>query len=152
MTKLECNLYVRGVPARGTLVEVQPLQVIDLFGARAWPAQYLEVGAAVCFAKMRDAAAADGVHLWIRSAYRSHSQQQLFYRQWEQGKRRLRPATPGWSLHESGKAVDIQRSHDDPDGGGPQRGRTDEWLEQNARRFSFYRTVPAELWHWEHKE
>jgi LAS superfamily LD-carboxypeptidase LdcB len=134
---VEHTIYVFGVPSRAQLVEIQP-------------GQYLARDAAMAFAKMHHAAAADGIVLKIRSGWRSHEHQARLRGEWERGERKLRPMRPGWSLHESGKAADILRSHDDPDAGGPLVGPTDKWLKTNARRFGFCRTVPAELWHWEY--
>lgn len=139
--------YVRGVPAKQYLVQVQP-EGARWLGAKH-PPQYLEKYTAHHWILMKRAAKDDGIDLVIYSAYRSHEHQQRLFDQWQDGKRHLRPSKPGWSRHESGRAVDILRSHDDPDGGGPEVGPTDKWLEKNARDYGFYRTVPAELWHWE---
>jgi LAS superfamily LD-carboxypeptidase LdcB len=149
--ELECDLWIRGVPARAKLVEIQPCKVIPLFSQRAWPAQYLERDAATDFVAMREAAEKDGVELLVYSAFRTMAEQGRLFREWQAGKRKLRPATPGKSTHQSGKSVDIQRSHDDPDGGGPLRGKTDLWLEANAARFNFHNDVKGEPWHWTHK-
>ena len=155
--------YERGVASSRELLEAQPARFIGPLG-RVWAAQYLERKTAVAFAKMRRAASRAGIELWIYSGWRSHQEQERLYREWErwhkwamggrsgpepQPARRLRPASPGWSLHESGMAADLLRSHDDPDGGGPMLGITDTWLAEHAREFGFARTVAAELWHWQ---
>jgi len=49
-------------------------------------------------------------------------------------------ARPGYSNHQSGDAIDLNRAHD--------KGKTDAWLKANAAKFGFYRDVPSELWHW----
>lgn len=130
--------YVAGVPTRKDLSEIRP-------------GHWLDRDAAHAFDRMSAAARENGIDLVIVSAWRSMPHQQRLYAEWEQGRRKLRPARPGWSLHQSGMAVDILRSHDDPDQGGPAVGTTDKWLEEHAREHGFYRTVPAELWHWEYK-
>ena len=130
--------YVSGVPELRNLSEVRP-------------GRWLDRDAAHAFERMAKAALVDGVELTIVSAWRSMDEQRRLYTQWERGERKLRPARPGWSLHQSGMAVDILRSHDDPDGGGPLVGPTDKWLETHAAEHGWYRTVPAELWHYEYK-
>jgi D-alanyl-D-alanine carboxypeptidase len=149
LPSVEKDTYVRGVPSRAYLVEIQP-EGNKLLGSKH-PPQYLDKYAAHAWMLMCRAARGDGLELAAYSAYRSHSHQQRLFKQWEEGTRKLRPATPGWSRHESGRAVDILRSHDDPDGRGPLIGPTDEWLRLNARKFGFYRTVPSELWHYEYR-
>lgn len=130
--------YVAGVPTRKNLSEVRP-------------DKWLDREAAFAFSRMAQAALKVGIDLVLVSAWRSMPHQQRLYAEWEQGKRKFRPARPGWSLHQSGMAVDILRSHDDPDGGGPLVGATDKWLEEHAAEFGFYRTVPGEPWHYEYK-
>jgi LAS superfamily LD-carboxypeptidase LdcB len=140
--------YESGVPSLSSLVQIQAEVKNSLL--RKHPAQYLERDAAMAWCRMFRAAAAEGVTLWAYSAWRSHEHQQRIYDEWKAGKRKLRPNNPGWSKHENGRAVDILRSHDDPDAGGPKVGPTDKWLKANAKLFGFFRTVPAELWHWEY--
>ena len=91
----------------------------------------------------------EGLELKINSAFRAMDQQERLLKEWEEGKRKIRPARPGFSKHQLGTALDINRSHDDPDGDGPLLGKTDVWLRQNAAKFGFYATVPGEPWHWE---
>jgi LAS superfamily LD-carboxypeptidase LdcB len=129
--------YVAGVPRKFEATEVAP-------------GQYLAVDAAEAWAELVAAAARDGITLRINSGWRSHDHQTRLYQQWADGRRRHRPARPGYSAHQSGVAADIQRSHDDPDGGGPERGATDLWLEAHAHEYGWRRTVPGEPWHWEY--
>lgn len=133
--------YVSGVPSQ---IEIEP---IDSGGN-----VYLEHKAAVAFRAMREAANAVGIVLRANSGWRSFEHQQRLYRQWEEGRRKLRPCKPGWSKHHSGRAVDINRSHDDPDGDGPLIGATDAWLLACAANFHFYKTVRGEPWHYEYIE
>ena len=98
----------------------------------------VEVNTAEGFIAMRDAAAADGVLLWIYSGFRSHDRQKLLYEAWREGWGN-KAARPGHSNHQSGRALDLYL--------GP---GAFAWLEANARRFGFKRTVKGEPWHWEY--
>lgn len=97
----------------------------------------VEVRTARAFLAMAAAAAEDGVELWIRSGFRSQDEQRMFYQAYREGWGN-RAARPGHSNHQSGKALDLYLG----DG-------TFAWLEANARRFGFRRTVAGEPWHWE---
>lgn len=116
--------YKRGRPRR--------IQVVTL----GWTD--VEVTTARAFLTMATAAAEDGVELWIRSGFRSHDEQRMFYQAWREGWGN-RAARPGHSNHQSGRALDLYL--------GP---GTFAWLEANARRFGFKRTVTGEPWHWEY--
>lgn len=111
---------------------------------------YLEKNAARAFRAMREAAAAEGITLIVNSAFRDskrqtelHEMYQMKLRQWQAngGAKPAPAARPGWSNHQSGLAVDVNRAHDN--------GRTDAWLDANADRFGFRRTVASEPWHFE---
>jgi LAS superfamily LD-carboxypeptidase LdcB len=99
----------------------------------------VEVNTADGFIAMRDAAAADGVLLWIYSGFRSHERQKMLYDAWREGWGN-KAARPGHSNHQSGRALDIYLG--DPG--------IYEWLEKNAKKFGFKRTVRGEPWHWEY--
>jgi D-alanyl-D-alanine carboxypeptidase len=77
--------------------------------------------------------------LAIRSGFRSHEKQKELYREYRRGWGNL-AARPGYSNHQSGRAVDIYI--DDYN--------VYEWLLQNARNYGFKRTVKREAWHWEY--
>jgi len=113
----------RGRPVRIELVNV----------GRAW----LEKRAAKRFLAMRDAAAADGIELGIRSGFRTFEQQRWLYRLWREGWG-SKAARPGHSNHQLGRAADIYLDQG-----------VFAWLRVNARRFGFRRTVASEPWHWE---
>jgi hypothetical protein len=98
----------------------------------------IEVRTARAFIAMRDAAAADGVQLWVNSGYRSQEHQQWLYTAWRAGFGN-RAARPGYSNHQSGRALDLDLD----------RPGALDWLSANARRFGFKRTVKSEPWHWE---
>jgi LAS superfamily LD-carboxypeptidase LdcB len=101
----------------------------------------VEVKTARAFEAMRAAAALDGVELMIRSGFRSHEDQTMFYEAWRAGWGN-RAARPGYSNHQSGSALDITLWHTG----------AFAWLEANARRFGFKRTVKNEPWHWEYSK
>jgi LAS superfamily LD-carboxypeptidase LdcB len=115
--------------------------------------QWLRSGAADDFRRMQRAALLDCITLRPNSGFRSYKHQKRLRDEWQEkvdaGFRAPRPAWPGTSVHNRGEAVDINRSHDDPDGRGPKEGATDKWLRKNARRFNFVRTIQREPWHFE---
>ncbi len=98
----------------------------------------VEVSTARAFLAMATAAAQDGIDLWIRSGFRSHDEQRMFYQAWREGWGN-RAARPGHSNHQSGRALDLYLGEPG----------VFAWLEANARRFGFKRTVRGEPWHWE---
>lgn len=101
-------------------------------------AKPVEVHTAAAFTRMRDAAQRDRVRLRIASGFRTMAHQEALYRAYRRGRGNL-AAVPGRSNHQSGHALDLNTSTP-----GVLR-----WLERNARRFGFRRTVPTEPWHWE---
>ncbi len=109
----------------------------------------LRADARDAFLRMADDAwEMDKIVLRCNSGYRSYESQGEFWKAWLEGRLRYRPTRPGYSEHNLGVACDINRSHDDPDGDGPLRSKTDAWLDEHAARYGFRRTVPAEPWHW----
>ena len=98
----------------------------------------VEVRTARAFVAMRDAAAAAGIELRIVSGFRSREHQQWLYAAWRAGMGN-RAARPGYSNHQSGRALDLDLD----------RPGAFTWLDANARRFGFKRTVKSEPWHWE---
>jgi len=98
----------------------------------------VEVHTASAYSRMRDAASRDHIRLRIVSGFRTMAHQQALYRAYRRGRGNL-AAVPGQSNHQSGHALDLNTSSP-----GVLR-----WLERNARRFGFRRTVPTEPWHWE---
>lgn len=118
----------------------------------------LEASAAAAFLLMRDAAASDGIMLKVNSSFRTMGEQSrlrvrhdLEMREWMAGKRAKQPALvarPGYSTHQSGLSVDINRAHDDKTNNGIADGVTDKWLQANAARFGFVNDVRSEPWHY----
>lgn len=109
------------------------IKLVDIGGVE------LEASTARAFREMAAAARKRGIHLGIRSGFRSHEKQKQLYREYRRGWGNL-AARPGYSNHQSGRAVDIYI--DDY--------AVYEWLKQNASRFGFKRTVKREAWHWEY--
>jgi hypothetical protein len=109
------------------------IEVVKVSGAK------VEVNTANAFVAMRTAAAEAGIDLWIESGFRTRKEQAALYRKYRKG-RGNKAARPGRSNHQSGRALDIAVSSP---------GAL-EWMEQNASRFGFKRTVRSEPWHWEY--
>ena len=90
---------------------------------------------------MAQAAEADGVELRVVSGFRTMSEQEYLYGCYVNcncNNCNL-AATPGYSNHQSGHALDLNTS----------ASGVLTWLNANAASFGFERTVPSENWHWE---
>jgi peptidoglycan hydrolase-like protein with peptidoglycan-binding domain len=100
----------------------------------------VETKTAAAYERMAEAARRDGVDLRIVSGFRTNQRQTELYDDFLDGVGN--PANPpGYSNHQNGIALDLNTS--DP---GVYR-----WLQRNAGRFGFLRTVPREDWHWEYR-
>ncbi len=88
------------------------------------------------FLKMQKAAHAAGVGLTINSGFRTMDEQKYFYNCYQTKKcnNGNLAAKPGYSNHQSGRALDLS---------------TSTWLANNAGKFGFKRTVAGEPWHYE---
>src|ERR1700733_2313582 len=109
------------------------LNIVEVGGAEA------EVTTARAFRAMAKAARKAGVDLTIRSGYRSYAKQAELYKEYRKGRGNL-AAPPGFSNHESGRALDIYITDH----------RAYDWLREHASTYGFRRTVPGEAWHWEY--
>jgi len=98
----------------------------------------VETQTARAFARMRTAAERDGIRLLVWSGFRSFEHQAELYAQWRAKEGNL-AAKPGWSNHQSGRALDLVLQVDG----------AFEWLQKHARSYGFKRTVHGEPWHWE---
>jgi LAS superfamily LD-carboxypeptidase LdcB len=98
-----------------------------------------ELHTAVAFRAMAHAAEKAGLDLRIRSGFRSYEKQKALYKKYVRGHGNL-AARPGYSNHESGRALDIYITD----------YRVLEWLQKHASEYGFHRTVPGEAWHWEY--
>lgn len=129
-----------------------PLNVVKVDGF------WMGAKTAINWIRMNEAAAKDGVMLGLNSAWRSMKKQQRLWQARqdpEVRKRKGGAARPGHSLHQSGDALDIKTGMG---AGDPMKKpreqwtKTFRWLEENAPRFGFKRTVRREPWHWERVE
>lgn len=98
----------------------------------------VEVNTASAYARMRDAAARDGVSLTIVSGFRTMQKQRELYAAYKAHRGNL-AAPPGYSNHQSGHALDLNAK----------APGVYAWLTRNGAKFGFRRTVPSEIWHWE---
>lgn len=147
---IEAITYIKGRPLSQILYLVQA-------GRKNL---YLAKSAAEDYNRMRLVAASEGVFLHLNSAFRENAHQEILhekytkaYAEWEYGLKSNPPtktadekptpvARPGYSNHQSGTAIDLQRA-DKPE--------VDAWMASNSEKFCFYRTVPREPWHFDHK-
>jgi LAS superfamily LD-carboxypeptidase LdcB len=113
--------------------EKTELKIVECGGAD------VEVHTAKAFRLMAKAARKAGIELGIRSGYRSFKKQAALYKQYRKGNGNL-AAPPGYSNHESGRALDLFVTDH----------RVYEWLKGHAATYGFHRTVPGEAWHWEY--
>lgn len=124
-------------------------------------AQWLAPRAARAWARMRDAAIADGVELQIVSAFRSVEYQLgIVRRKRERGQsidEILRvSAAPGFSEHHSGRALDITTPGFAALEEEFERSAAFAWLRRRAKAFRFHLSYPRrnvhgiayEPWHW----
>jgi hypothetical protein len=114
----------------------EPITVVEIDG------KPVEVATANAYAQMQAAARADGISLRVVSGFRSQAEQQYLYSCYVNcacNNCNL-AARPGYSNHQSGYALDLNTA-------APGVLR---WLNRNAKRWGFVRTVPSEDWHWEY--
>lgn len=112
-----------------------PITVVTADGKPA------EVATANAYALMQADAAKAGVHLRVRSGFRSQEEQQYLYACYTSCSCNgcNLAAKPGYSNHQSGEALDLNT----------RAPGVYKWLAKNAGRFGFVRTVASEPWHWE---
>ncbi len=117
---------------------------------------YVDIAARDAFVKMAETADSDSIKLIVDSGYRSASYQaRIIIEHMKEGQKfadiTRYVAPPGYSDHETGRAVDIVPSD-------PSFARTDayRWLVENAGKFGFEENFPKdtaglspwEPWHW----
>ena len=144
--------YVNGKPVR---LELKPIA----------PGHLLAVDAADAFLRMRDAAIKDNIDLRVNTAFRDHDWQSRLWNKWiadvarwentpesQRSKRRpLKPARPGYSNHQQGLAVDINRAPGDNPETAAYDSPVDLWLRKHAIDYNYHNTIEIEPWHWEYK-
>lgn len=134
MNTIGAIIYVKGKPSKAVLGHDPRLNAT------------LQIPALEALQKMVNSALVDGVVIGVNSSYRSHDQQIYQYnRRMSGGKidpkkvKEFGPAAkPGYSLHQSGLAVDLSKNSWD-------------WLKANAEKFGWFATVASEPWHYEYK-
>lgn len=93
------------------------------------------------FNNMRNAAAKDGISLWVASGFRSYYTQQYLYNNYvaRDGKAAADrySARPGYSEHQTGLAIDVNGSSSYFDG-----SREAKWLEQHCADYGFIIRYP----------
>jgi hypothetical protein len=91
------------------------------------------------FLKWQKAAHAAGVNIGINSGFRTMDEQRYFYNCYQTGRcnNGNLAARPGYSNHQNGRAIDVSNSGS-------------SWMQNNAARFGFRRTVSGEPWHFEY--
>jgi LAS superfamily LD-carboxypeptidase LdcB len=99
----------------------------------------VELRTAKAFRVMSKAARKHGVDLRIRSGFRTFQKQATLYKQYRRGQGNL-AAPPGYSNHESGRALDLYVTDH----------KAFDWLQEHGATYGFHRTVPGEAWHWEY--
>ncbi|MBT3531906.1 MAG: M15 family metallopeptidase [Gammaproteobacteria bacterium] len=123
--------------------------------------QRLTPAAFAAWTEMKSSAAADGVELFLVSAFRSiQYQYELIERKIERDQKiediLKVNAAPGFSEHHSGRAIDIGTSACDPLVEEFEKTEAYQWLDKNAQRFDFSLSYPKsnsygidyEPWHW----
>lgn len=132
--RIDCTTHVTRGSRQGKAIRVPIVHVDGVPMARA---------TANAFWAMREAAAADGIDLRVRSGFRTREQQAFLYRCYRtcSCNHCTLAARPGYSRHESGSALDLVLA--DPE--------VHPWLERHANRFGFRATVRREPWHWEYR-
>ncbi len=128
----DCSLsqdtgYVSGSPTPITLVTVD--------------GEPVEIDTANAFLTMAQAASNDGVEIHISSGFRTMAQQQYYYNCYINCNCNScnEAATPGYSNHQSGHALDLNTY----------QGAVYNWLNAHGSTYGFKRTVASEKWHWE---
>lgn len=98
----------------------------------------LEVNTAAAYRRMQAAARRAGVSLRVVSGFRTMDQQRYLWNLYRSGRGAV-AARPGYSNHQSGRALDLNTSSPG----------VYNWLVRHAAAYGFHRTVPSEPWHWE---
>ncbi len=125
---------------------------------------HLEPAAANAWFKMREAAKAQNIDLFVVSAFRSVSRQaEIIQRKLERGLSLSQilsvSALLGYSEHHTGRAVDLGTAGSQPLEVEFERTRSFDWLTRHANDYGFYMSYPRnnssgydyEPWHWCYK-
>lgn len=139
------NGYIRGKESSIDLVDIGQGHRLEHWAARAYKA-------------MEIVAKKDGIIFQINSSFRTMDKQTQLYKEYllevakfQRCERRDKPspvARPGYSNHQSGYSIDINRAPGDNPATAVPDSPTDIWLCKNAVRYGFYNDVGTEPWHW----
>lgn len=158
--------HALGVPrdygrSRDLRIQREPLHLVSIGIDVHDRVQWLQPRAARALARMRDAAAHDGVALQIVSAFRSIEYQLgILARKLARGlaiEEILRvSAAPGYSEHHTGRCIDFTAPGFTPLEEEFEDSPAFAWLQRNAARFGFALSYPRgnrhgiayEPWHW----
>jgi LAS superfamily LD-carboxypeptidase LdcB len=101
--------------------------------------------AADAYERLQAAANKAGFRLVINSAYRSTADQHRMMKQ-----RRRWAAAAGYSMHQSGRAIDIagMRGRCRPKRKRVCKSALFAWLKENAPAYGWHNSAPKEPWHW----
>lgn len=98
------------------------------------------------FKEMFEAAKNDGMHIWVRSPYRSYQTQNILYESYasEDGydKADTYSARPGYSEHQTGLAVDVVA--DDNSLANFENTKEFTWIKNNAYKYGFIMRYPKD--------
>ena len=114
--------------------------------------KWVEIDTAIAFLLMSRAAFESGIVLRISSGFRSMATQRRLWKERSDPEvRKLKggAARPGYSNHQSGLAIDIRTGLTRTSFMKGKRSPVYDWLEENAGKYGFARTVKNEPWHWE---
>tara|TARA_R110002074_G_scaffold13083_7_gene47219 strand:- start:3333 stop:4436 length:1104 start_codon:yes stop_codon:yes gene_type:complete len=108
------------------------------------------------YKQMRNAAKNDGIRINATDGFRSYKEQQKAKEKWTKKGKPGNAATPGYSRHQAGIAVDISTWVNGEGKTKQKKGSSApnpttaiyRWLQKNAHKYGFVRTVSQEPWHW----
>lgn len=132
MLSLDCNVRTENGYKSG---EPYPIEVIQIDG------KDVELRTAAAFIAMHEAALEQNVDIRIISGFRTMAQQQYLYDCYinQNCNGGNLAATPGYSRHQSGTALDLNRK----------AAGVYAFLASRGAEFGFFETVPGEPWHWD---
>ena len=100
--------------------------------------------------EMKTAAAADGIALILTSGWRSYEEQKSIWIERQDPEVRARKgaaARPGYSLHQSGRAIDIKTGLSLANFQAGNSTPIFDWLRENSTKYGFVRDYKPEPWH-----
>lgn len=123
----------------GGLVLLMPKSALAYVGGQPVSIDLVDIGdghllernAAAAFLRMKEAAQSAGIALVVSEAFRTMEMQQFLYDQFiGRAPGAYAAATPGYSKHQSGKALDLRV-------GGSFESNESKWLRANGARFGW---------------